>query len=109
MVVHVPKAITEGLRLRGVDVLTAQEDDSATLPDPQLLDRATALERVLFTRDRDLLAEASRRQRENIAFTGVIFAHQLRVTIGGCVNDLELIAQVDEPKDLANQVEYLPL
>lgn len=26
---HVPFAITAGLRLRGVDVLTAQEDDAA--------------------------------------------------------------------------------
>jgi hypothetical protein len=27
---HIPRAITVGLRLRGVDVLTAQEDNAAT-------------------------------------------------------------------------------
>ena len=42
MDVHVHAAITEGLRLRGVDVLTAQEDGGRRLPDPALLDRATA-------------------------------------------------------------------
>jgi len=43
MDVHVPRAITQGLRLRGVDVLTAQEDDARVLPDPELLDRAAVL------------------------------------------------------------------
>jgi hypothetical protein len=46
MDVHVPFAITAGLRLRGVDVLTAQEDGAAELDDDLLLDRA-ALSDVL--------------------------------------------------------------
>lgn len=55
---NVPRQITTGLRLRGIDVLTVQEDDRAGLPDPQVLDRATELQRVLFSRDDDLLAIA---------------------------------------------------
>jgi predicted nuclease of predicted toxin-antitoxin system len=109
MDVHVPLAITEALRVRGADVLTAQQDDARQLADDELLDRAGSLGRVLFTRDVDLLAEATRRQREGIAFAGVIFAHQLQVTIGQCVRDLELIAGAGEPEDLANRVCYLPL
>ena len=60
---HVPLAITRGLRRRGVDVLTAQQDGTTRLPDPELLDRATALGRILFSQDEDLIAEAVRRQR----------------------------------------------
>ena len=41
MDVHVRRAVTAGVRLRGVDVLTAQEDGTGELPDPELLDRAT--------------------------------------------------------------------
>jgi predicted nuclease of predicted toxin-antitoxin system len=93
--VHVPVAVTTGLRLRGVDVLTAQEDGAATLPDPELLDRATLLDRVLVSFDDDLLREGARRQRAGEPFTGVIYAHQLRITIGQCVHDLELIARQD--------------
>jgi predicted nuclease of predicted toxin-antitoxin system len=107
--VHIPAAITEGLRLRGVDVLTAQEDGGRRLPDDKLLDRSTALGRVLFTQDDDLLREAAERQRHCVAFAGVIYGHQLNVTIGQCIRDLELIAQVNEPEDCANRVEYLPL
>ena len=47
--VHVRRAVTEGLRLREVDVLTAQENGAATMHDPVLLDRAMALGRVVFT------------------------------------------------------------
>ncbi|MEE8389412.1 MAG: hypothetical protein V3S14_01265 [Anaerolineae bacterium] len=42
-------AITVGLRLRGVDVLTACKDGASELDDSALLDRAGELERVLFT------------------------------------------------------------
>lgn len=107
--VHVRRAVVEGLRLRAVDVLTAQEDDAATMDDPVLLDRATTLGRIVFTQDEDFLREAHRRQETGEAFAGVIYAHQLHVTIGQCVSDLELIAKVYEPADLANRVEYLPL
>jgi hypothetical protein len=106
---HVPRAITVGLRLRGIDVVTAFEDGSSTFPDRALLDRASELNRVLFTQDDDLLIEATRRQRENVPFHGVIYAHQLRVPIGICIRDLELIATVGDPQDLVNNFMFLPL
>jgi hypothetical protein len=56
MDVHVKAAITAGIRRRGIDVVTAQEDDATRLEDVPLLDRATALGRALFSRDDDLLA-----------------------------------------------------
>lgn len=72
---NVPYAITLGLRLRGVDVLTAFEDGSHQIPDDQLLDRASQLGRILFSQDDDLLVEATQRQRTQRGFGGVIFAH----------------------------------
>ena len=106
---HIPREITNGLRLRNVDVLTALEDHTDRWQDPDLLDRATALGRVLFMRDSDLLAEAKRRQEAGELFFGVIYAHQLRVTIGQCVLDLEVVAQVGKETDVANKVMFLPL
>jgi hypothetical protein len=106
---HVPRAVTAGLRLRQVGVLTAAEDGAAELDDADLLDRATALGRVLFSQDEDLLVEATRRQAEGVPFSGVVYAHQLRLTIGACVNDLELISTTAEPGDMRNQVVFLPL
>ena len=107
--VHVPSAIADGLRLRGVDVVTAQEDGSAEFEDPRLLDRATELQRILVTQDEDFLHEASRRHRAGEAFFGIVYAHQLYVTIGECVTDLEIIAKNVEPDEWIAHVEYLPL
>ncbi len=106
---QVPRAITAALRARGVDVLTAFEDAHHEVDDHTLLERATELTRVLFTRDDDLLAIAAELHRQALPFAGVLYAHQLRVSIGACIRDLELIAQSTDPEELANQVLFLPL
>jgi hypothetical protein len=106
---HVPFAIVRGLRRRNVDVLTAQEDGTTTVADSDLLDRATALGRVLFSQDDDLLAEAAIRQRTGQRFAGLIYAHQQRFTIGRFVSELEIAAQAGEPADFENRVVYLPI
>jgi len=106
---HVPRAITIGLRMRNIDVITAHEDAASSLSDSALLDRAGELGRVLFTQDDDLVVEAVRRQRDALPFSGVIFVHQLRTSIGRCIQDLELITRAGEAKDMANRIEFLPL
>lgn len=106
---HFPRAVAVRLRLRGTDVVTAAEDGAARMPDTALLDRATALGRVLVTADADLLAEAAARQRAGSRFAGVIYVHQMDLAIGRCVEDLELIAQAAAPEELMQQVLYVPL
>src|SRR4030067_1709815 len=109
MDVHVPRVITLGLRVRMVDVLTAQEDGSNTVSDPELLDRATQLRRLLFAFDDDLLSEATKRQRENKPFSGVIYGHPMRISIGQCIKDLELLTKAGNLEALQDRVVFLPL
>lgn len=109
MDVHVPWAITTELRLRGVNVLTAQEDGAGQFKDPILLDRVTAQGRVLVTHDIGFLREAARRRDQSIPFAGIIFIAQLDVTIGRAVADLELCAKASKPEEWINRVEFLPL
>ena len=109
MDVHVPQAITDQLRRRGVDVLTAIEDGAGELPDDELLERVRLLERVLFTQDIRFKAMAQSWQHQSKPFAGLIFGHQLGGTIGQYVKDLELIAQASEPDEWLNTVQYLPL
>ncbi|MHC5674334.1 hypothetical protein [Nostoc sp.] len=47
----------------------------------------------MFSQDDDFLAEVNHRQDKQIKFSGVIYAHKLRVTVGDCVRDLEIIAK----------------
>ena len=109
MDVHVPYAVTVALRLRGVDVLTAQEDGAGRFTDADLLGRAAEMDRVLFSQDEDLLREAAARQQGGCSFGGLIYAHQLGITIGQCVEDLELIATSTQLAEWSNQVGFLPL
>lgn len=109
MDVHIPRAITEGLRLRGVDILTAQEDARHTASDASLMDRATSLGWVIFSQDQDMLAEAASRHRKGTPFSGLIFAHSARLSIGDCVRDLELLSKTCAPDEFNGRVEYLPL
>ena len=109
MDVHVRRAVTIALRLRSINVLTAQEDGAAVLDDDLLLQRATELGRVLVSQDEDLLREAARRLSGHKDFSGLIYAHQLRITIGQMVEDLELIARATSPDEWWGRVEYLPI
>jgi Domain of unknown function (DUF5615) len=108
MDVHVPQAITEQLRRRDVDVLTAIEDGVDTMLDRRLLERVHLLNRVIFTQDIGFRVMAQEWQRQNKPFSGLIFGHQLGGTIGQYVRDLELIAKSSEPEEWINVVEFLP-
>lgn len=70
MDVHVPQAITEQLR-RGVDILTAWEDDTAARKDAELLEHARVLGRVIFTQDIRFKALAEEWQRQGRPFAGL--------------------------------------
>jgi hypothetical protein len=109
MDVHVPRPITRGLRRRGVDIITSQEDGTAQWSDRELLDQAGELGRVLFSQDLDLLVEAARRQSECVVFNGIIYAPQLAMSIGQFIEELELLAKAGVPADFLNIVQYLPL
>jgi hypothetical protein len=93
MDVNVPFAITLGLRRRGIDVLTSQDDGTRSVSDEILLERATDLGRILVSHDRDVLKIAKQWQSAGRRFVGSIFAHQQGLGIGRCIDDLELIAR----------------
>ena len=103
----VHSAITNGLRARGVDVLTTQEDGHTETPDPLVLDRAGELGRVVYSEDEDFVIEGVRRQRAGIPFTGVIYAHQIRVPIGRCIERLQTIAETWAEEEVVNNVTYI--
>jgi predicted nuclease of predicted toxin-antitoxin system len=105
---HVPLAITRGLRRRGIDVLTAQEDGAATFPDDLLLDRAAELNRILFTQDEDFLVEVAARRKSNRPHATVVYGHQFE-PIGVCVSDLEIILKSLLPQERVGCFLRIPL
>jgi predicted nuclease of predicted toxin-antitoxin system len=99
---HVPSAVTQGLRRRGVDVLTAQEAAMVTASDEEHLAFALSQGRVIFTQDADFL-------RLHVAgsnHAGIAYVHQ-QTPVGDMIRGLMLIVEVLEPGDMLDHVEYL--
>lgn len=105
---HVSKAITMGLLAKGVDVITAQDSGARQTDDIELIRRATAVGRVLFTNDKGFGEHVRGFYERGEDFTGVIFGPQ-SLGIGPTVKDLHLIAELMEPDEVRNIFSRLPL
>ncbi len=46
--------------------------------------------------------------KDSREFAGLAYAHQLAITIGEAVHDLELIAKACDPPDVYNRVQFSP-
>ncbi len=99
---HIHPAITAGLRLRGIDVLTAQDVRMLGIRDSEHLAFATRENRVLFTHDDDFL----KLHAQGILHAGIAFTHQ-KTTIGRAVRGLVLLHEVLSADDMVNSVEFL--
>jgi predicted nuclease of predicted toxin-antitoxin system len=104
---HVPKAVTDGLRRRGVDVVTIQELGLQAVSDTQHLEQAAQEGRVVFTQDADFL----RLHAAGVPHQGIVYAPQhtpvsliLRALI---LRALMLIYDVLTPEDMVRHIEFL--
>ncbi len=99
---HVHPAITRGLRLRGIDILTAQDVGMLGVADERHLSLATSLERVVFTNDDDFL----KLHAAGFEHVGIAFAHH-NASIGRVVRGLTLIYEILSVVEMKNHVEFL--
>ena len=106
---HVPGPVILQLRLRGVDILAATEEETNELLDDELLELATSFKRVMVTQDIRFRVLAESWQRTGPPFAGLVFAHQRYVSFGEMIFDMELIAKATDPEYWQNRVEQLPL
>jgi hypothetical protein len=105
---HIHSAITDGLRRRGIDVLTVFEDGRSEAYDDELLKRAIELGRVFVSQDYDLLRITRQWQHTGRVFAGVAFGIQEDLDIGGAIEYLELIAHAMTSDEMRNRVEFIP-
>jgi predicted nuclease of predicted toxin-antitoxin system len=105
---HVPGAITKGLRDRGVDVITVQDDGRDGHEDLRVLDRATELKRIVVTIDRDYFAITAACQTAAKPFQGVVLAPGT-LSYRQRIDDLEMIAKCSDPIEWADKLTILPL
>src|SRR5438105_4799136 len=106
---HVPLDITLALRANGIDCLTLEDDGTKRWDDRPLLARSTELDRVMVSLDRDPYVIASQCMLSGTEFSGLVYGHQLRLTIGQAIRDLELVAKAMEPHEIRNFIQRIPL
>jgi hypothetical protein len=99
---HIHGAVAEGLRHRGMDVLTVQEADRAGLSDSEQLAFALAAHRVVVTMDSDFLDLAT----QGIPHAGIAYANRKR-SVGDLIASLMLVHDVLSPGEMLDHVEYL--
>ena len=99
---QVPKAIANGLKIRGVDVITVVEAGLLGATDEEHLEKAKSEKRIIFTQDDDFL----RLHAGGKEHSGIVYAHQGKA-IGTLISGLMLIYQALEAEEMINHVEYL--
>lgn len=99
---HVPTAVSEGLRRRGVDVLTAQEANMRGAADEAHLTLAMREGRTIVTQDADFL----RLHASSRSHAGIVYVPQHTPT-GVIVRGLMMLYEVLRPDDMVSRVEFL--
>jgi len=99
---HVSPAAINGLRLRGVDIVTTQEHGLLGASDEAQLRLAASLERVFVTQDADFLAL----HQQGFVHAGLAYAPQW-TPIGDLVRGLLLIHDVLTPEEMRGPVEFV--
>ncbi len=100
---HVPKAVIDGLRRRGADVLTVPEASTMGASDEEHLPLASREGRVLFTQDDDFL----RLHAADAPHAGIVYAHQQKTSIGEMIYGLMLVFEMFEAREMEGHLEYL--
>ncbi len=103
---HVKAAIVEGLRLRGMDVVTAQERDQRQADDEALLAVATGEGRLLLANDADFLRIHSSWLSDHRNHAGIVFWRQ-DLAIGPAVRRILQYALQTSPSEAGNAVHFL--
>ena len=99
---HVARAVVNGLRERGADVVTTPEAGLLGASDEKHLEYASTEVRVLFTQDDDFL----KLHASGVEHAGIAYTPQ-GTTIGDIIRGLMLIHQVLNADEMRRHLEYL--
>lgn len=95
-------AVAEGLKRRGIKVITARDAGNLGLSDEEQIEYARQKGMVIVTHDDDFLSLSAELEHKVI-----VFVHQQKYSIGDVIRNLKLLWDVVEQKDMKNHVEFL--
>jgi predicted nuclease of predicted toxin-antitoxin system len=99
--------VAQGLRNRGIDALTAQENGMTGSTDLEHFNYAYQMQAVIFTHDRHFLEIAKKLIEAGKSHWGVIFVSMNKLSVGECIKKLAVYADMLTLDDMKNQIEFL--
>jgi NAD(P)-dependent dehydrogenase (short-subunit alcohol dehydrogenase family) len=105
--VHVVFAIVQGLRRRGMDVVTAQDRGREEADDAELLAEALADQRAMLTNDADFLVLAAYHGAGGEAFAPIYFWPQQGRSIGEMIRRILREASLEDYPSASSRVHFL--
>ena len=100
-------AVAQGLKRRGINAWSARDSGNLGLSDEQQLLYATDEGAVIFTHDDDFLRLVHEWAQQRKPHGGVIYVHQDKLSVGGCIRRLVDYALILDAEGMNNQVEFL--
>ncbi len=104
---NIELAVVEGLRRRGIEVISVRDRKDSGRSDEYHLKHASEIGAVILTHDTDLLKIAHRWSQEGRIHKGILYVRPLDLSIGECIRMVELAAQVLTEKEMENHIEFL--
>jgi predicted nuclease of predicted toxin-antitoxin system len=95
-------AVAEGLKRRGVKVISARDASNLGLSDKEQLEYAKKKNLVIVTHDDDFLSMAMKFEHK-----GIVYVHQQKYRVGYLIRRLKLLWDIAKQKDMVNHVEFL--
>ena len=95
-------AVAEGLKRRGVRVISARDAGNLGLSDEEQLNYAAKNNFVIVTHADDFLTMAIKYDHK-----GIVYVHQQKYGVGDLIRKLKLLWDVAEQEDFRNHVEFL--
>lgn len=99
---HVDRAVSEGLRRRGIDVTTTPDAGLRTSSDMAHIEYSRRTGRIIFTEDEDYLVLS----KSGVEHCGIVYCHPSTLTIGQIIEYLVLIDACMAEEDMRNHIEF---
>lgn len=102
------QALVRALRVRGIDVTTALEENMIEREDEEHLDYATQQDRVLFSFNRkDFYRLHTEFLEQNKGHMGIILANQQQYSVGEQMRRILRLSAAKTGEEMKNRVEFL--
>ena len=100
---HIPYSVVRGLRARGVEIFSIEEENLKSISDEDLLDYCHAKRRILLTNDRDFLVLAKEKNH-----SGIIYLVSQYTAVSEIIKSILQLIDTFSEENFGDALFYIP-